>query len=313
MPDFSIDYELLNQVQTRMRELADTADSGGAKGALKELSSSTDDAKSVMGFSDLGTAMWGFSQRSSSRAKDAKDGLNKLADIFKSVSDNYFQVDAGMADSAGVMGTSLGLDEWKNNKAKWDAWDQDTKDWNAYLDKIGASGYFKEHPDADINDVCSADGAPGWCETYNNAKDVPSPPGPHPEGERPGDTPPTEKTITSDSGSTHVKVTLDDDNNVMTEESTVTIGKGADEQKYTSKTTYDTAPRPITPEGGKTFDARDYTTVTTGPDGSKTTSRYVIEDDGTGTQTVTDSDGKETKYTRSGPDKPWDKEGGDDD
>ncbi|MGW1836013.1 serine/arginine repetitive matrix protein 2 [Streptomyces sp. NPDC002067] len=300
MPDFSIDYELLNQVQTRMRQLADTADSGGAKGALKDLSESTGAAKSVMGFSDLGTAMWSFSQRSSQRAKDAKDGLNKLADIFESVSDNYFQVDAGMADSAGVMGASLGLDDWKHKKAAWDQWDEDTKAWNDYLDKIGASGYFKEHPDADINEVCSADGAPGWCDRYNNDKDVPSQPGDHPEGERPGDTPPTEKTITTESGSTHVKVTLDDDNNVMTEESTVTIGSGADEQKYTNKTTYDSSPQPITLKDGKTFDARDYTTVTTGPDGSETTSRYVINDDGSGTMTVT-TDDETTTYTRSSP------------
>ncbi|MEU3711024.1 hypothetical protein [Streptomyces catenulae] len=301
MPDFSIDYELLNQVQTRMRQLADTADSGGAKGALKTLTESTDDAKSVMGFSDLGAAMYAFSHRSASRAKDAKDGLNKLADIFESVSDNYFQVDAGMADSAGVMGASLGLDDWKHKKAAWDQWDEDTKAWNDYLKEIGASDYFKEHPGADINDVCSAvDGAPSWCERYNNDKDVPSQPGDHPEGERPDDTPPTEKTITTDSGSTHVKVTLDDDNNVMTEESTVTIGSGADEQKYINKTTYDSSPQPITLDNGKTFDARDYTTVTTGPDGSETTTRYVINDDGSGTMTVT-SDDETTTYTRSSP------------
>lgn len=301
MPDFAIDYALLEQVQKRMRDLAGTADSGGAQGALKELGdSSISEIKQVMGFSDVSGAMWNFAQRSSSRAKDAKDGLEKLAGIFESVADGYFQVDADMAGSAGVMGSSLGLDKWKQDKSDWERYDADTKTWNDFLKEIGADGYFKEHPDADINSVCSAEDAPGWCEAYNAHDDPPTAPGPPPDVPRPGDTPPTEYTIQTDAGSTHVKLTLDDDHNVMKEESTITAG----DQSYSSVTTYDTAPQPITTPDGKSFDARDYTMVTTYPDGSQVTSRYVIADDGSGTMTVTDSDGT-TEYTRSGPTEDW--------
>ncbi|GGT00228.1 MULTISPECIES: serine/arginine repetitive matrix protein 2 [Streptomyces] len=301
MPDFSIDYGALHIVQGKMRELADAADSGGATGTFKEVGeASSSERKALFGSSDLSYAFNLFYSYSTSRTKDAKDGLGQLADTFSGVADTFFNADAQLASAAGLMSQSLGLDDWRNQKEAYDAWQEDKTAWDAYLEKIGASEYFEQHPDANIGDVCRADGAPSFCEAWLADDDAPDDPGEPPA--EPADTPPTSYTYEDEQGKVSVEVELDDDYNVMKETATITTPDG---QSYTSVTTYDSAPRIITPDGGEPFDARDYTMVTTFGDGTKTTTEVVIEDDGSGTMTTTDADGKVTTVTRSGPDEEW--------
>ncbi|MFE0733193.1 serine/arginine repetitive matrix protein 2 [Streptomyces antibioticus] len=301
MPDFSIDYGALHIVQGQMRELADAADSGGATGVFKEVGeASSGDRKALFGSSGLSYAFNLFYSYSRSRTKDAKDGLGQLADTFSGVADTFFNADAQLASAAGLMSQSLGLDEWRNQKENYDHWAEDKAAWDAYLESIGASEYFAEHPDAQIGEVCRGDGQPSFCEAWIADDDAPDDPGEAPP--KPSDTPPTSYTYEDEHGKVTVEVELDDDYNVMKETSTITTPDG---QSYTSVTTYDSAPQIVTPENGDAFDARDYTMETTYADGSKTTTSVVIESDGSGTMTTTDADGKVTVSTRSGPDADW--------
>ncbi|MDH6554028.1 hypothetical protein M2160_008125 [Streptomyces sp. SAI-117] len=301
MPDFSIDYGALHNVQAQMRDLADAADSGGATGVFKEVGEATgSERKALFGSSDLSYAFNLFYTRSSSRTQQAKDGLTELADTFSGVADAFFNADAQLSSAAGLMSGSIGLDEWKNDKEAYESWQNDKAAWDAYLQDIGASDYFAEHPDADIGTVCNADDAPGWCETWINDDDAPTDPGAPPD--KPADDPPTSYTYEDEQGKVDVTVELDDDYNVMKETSTITTPDG---QSYTSVTTYDSAPQVIQPANGDSFDVRDYTMETTYADGSKTTTQVVIDEDGSGTMTTTDADGNTTVSTRPGPYDDW--------
>ncbi|MFE7978234.1 serine/arginine repetitive matrix protein 2 [Streptomyces shenzhenensis] len=301
MPDFSIDYSALHTVQQKMRDLADAADSGGATGAFKEAGEAgSSERKAMFGSSDLSYAFNLFYSHSTSRTKQAKDGLGQLADTFSGVADTFFNADAQLASAAGLMSQSLGLDDWRGQKEAYDSWQEDKTAWDAYLERIGASDYFDQHPDAQIGEVCRADGAPSFCETWINDNDAPDDPGPPPE--KPADNPPTSYHYEDEQGKVDVTVELDDDYNVMKETSTITTPDG---QSYTSVTTYHSAPEIVTPADGDKFDARDYTMETTYADGSKTTTEVVIAGDGSGTMTTTDQDGKVTVSTRSGPDEDW--------
>ncbi|MFI1728944.1 serine/arginine repetitive matrix protein 2 [Streptomyces acidicola] len=301
MPDFSIDYGALHDVQRQMRELADAADSGGATGVFKDVGeASSSERKTLFGSSDLSYAFNLFYSRSSSRTKQAKDGLKELADTFSGVADTFFNADAQLSSAAGLMSGSIGLDEWKSDKEAYDSWQEDKTAWDAYLEEIGAADYFEQNPDAEIGTVCKADDAPGWCETWINDDDAPDDPGDPPE--KPSEKPPTEYTYEDEQGKVQVSVELDDDYNVMKETSTITTPDG---QSYTSVTTYDSEPQIIEPENGDSYDARDYTMETTYADGSKTTTEVVINDDGSGTMTTTDGDGNKTVSTRSGPEEDW--------
>ncbi|WP_445527961.1 serine/arginine repetitive matrix protein 2 [Streptomyces cyslabdanicus] len=306
MADFSIDYSALQTVQQQMRALADDADSGGATGAFKEMGEATaSERRSALGSADLSSAFNLFYTRSSSRTNQAKDGLQQLADTFKGVSDTFFQADAQLASSGGLMGSKLGLDDWKSQKAAYDRWVSDDKAWHDYLEKIGASDYFDQHPDARIGDVCGADNPPGFCDAWQNDLDdkqvtVPDDPGtPPPE---PTDDPPTSYTYEDDKGKVDVRLELDDHYDVMKETSVITTPNG---QSYTSVTTYDSAPHHVDLGDDKRIDVRDYTMETTYADGSKSTAKVVNDDDGSGTMTMTDSEGNVTVSTRSGPDADW--------
>ncbi|MER5948624.1 serine/arginine repetitive matrix protein 2 [Streptomyces sp. NPDC001904] len=312
MADFSIDYSLLQQVQQKMHSLADQADSGGATGAFKDLGeAAASDRRGTLGHAGLSTAFNLFYRRSSSRTKDAKDGLNQLADMFASVANTFFDADAQLAGSAGLMGQSIGLSDWRNEKAAHDEWVQEKSEWDAYLEKIGADDYFAEHPDDSIRMVCTGPDAPGFCAAWkadDAAGTAPINPGEEPP--KPSETPPTSYSYEDSKGKVDVTVELDDDNNVMKETQKITSTDG---QSYTSTTVYDSAPKMVGPEGDQ-FDARDYTITTDYADGSTTTTKVVIDDDGSGTMTETDDDGNTTVSTRSGPDADWvEEDGGDDD
>lgn len=307
MADFSIDYSALHTVSDKMHTLADTASSGGGTGVFKEMGEAGSSAnRDTFGSANLSRAFDVFYRYSSSRTQDAEEGLNELADTFESVADTFFDADAELASSAGLMGTSMGLDEWKDQKETYEQWESDKATWDAYLEEIGASEYFEEHPDAEIGEVCSADGAPDWCDTWLEDDDAPDDPGEAPE--KPSDEPPTTYSYEDESGKVDVTLELDEDYNVMKETSTITTASG---QSYTSVTEYQTAPQEITLENGETFDARDYTMTTTYADGSESVTTVVINEDGSGTMTTDDGE-ETTAYTRSAPDADWVETEGDD-
>ncbi|MFF0220150.1 serine/arginine repetitive matrix protein 2 [Streptomyces vinaceus] len=299
-PDFAIDYGLLNTVQSKLRDMANQANGGSGSGSYHDLGEAlASERRRVLGTYDMSAEFNYFFTTSKKRQGQAKDGLNRLADLFKGVSDAWFEADSQLASGAGLMAKSLGLDEWKSQKAAYDKWLSDKAAWEAYLKEIGASEYFRDHPDASISAVCSADGAPGWCDTWRSNDHAPLQPGPPPV--KPPDTPPTHYHQETSTGSVDVTIELDKDNNIIKETSTVT----ANGQTYTSVTEYKSGPQMVTPPGGgKPFDARDYTVTTTGADGSTSVSTVVINDDGSGTMKVT-SGTEVTEYTRSGPGTEW--------
>ncbi|MFJ3927456.1 serine/arginine repetitive matrix protein 2 [Streptomyces sp. NPDC090022] len=299
-PDFAIDYGLLNKVQSKLRDMANQADSGSGSGSYRDMGEAlASERRRVLGTYDMSAEFNYFYTTSKNRQGQAKDGLNKLADLFKGVSNAWFEADSQLAAGAGLMTRSLGLEEWKDRKKNYDKWLSDRATWEAYLKKIGASEYFRDHPDANIHTVCSADGAPGWCKAWRDDKDPPRPPGPQPP--KPSDTPPLHYRQETSSGSIDVKLEVDKDNNIIKETSTVT----AHGQTYTSTTEYKGAPEMVTPPGGgKPFDARDYTITTKGADGTTSVSSVVINTDGSGTMKVTEGD-KVTEYTRAGATAPW--------
>ncbi|WP_165990131.1 serine/arginine repetitive matrix protein 2 [Streptomyces sp. YIM 98790] len=302
MPDFSIDYTALHTAQEKMRSLADTAEDGGATGEFKALGdATTGEARAVLGDAGLANAFHSFFRYSRMRTKEAEDGLRELAEVFGSVSNVFFDADAQLSSSAGLMGSSIGLKDWLDQRKAWDAWQTSMAEWNAYLEEIGAKEYFDAHPDADIGEVCRADGAPEWCRTWEEDDDAPYQPGEPPP--RPADDPPTEYVHTDENGTTRVTLELDDDYNVMREVSEITT---ADGQTFRSETVYGTPPQIVTPENGEPFDARDYTMTTTYADGTESVTTVVINEDGSGTMTEKSGD-ETTVYTRSGPGAEWQK------
>ncbi|MEV7520378.1 serine/arginine repetitive matrix protein 2 [Streptomyces sp. NPDC091371] len=298
--DFAIDYGLLNKVQTKLRDMADEANTGSGSGSYHDTGEAlASERRRILGTYDMSAEFNYFYTTSKKRQGQAKEGLNKLADLFKGVSNAWFAADSQIAAGAGLMTKSLGLEEWKDKKKAYDQWVSDRDKWEAYLKKIGASEYFRDHPGASISDVCSADGAPGWCQAWRDDKDPPKPPGPQPP--KPSDTPPLHYRQETSSGSIDVKLEVDKDNNIIKETSTVT----AHGQTYTTTTEYKGAPEMVTPPGGgKPFDARDYTITTTGADGSTSVSTVVINTDGSGTMKVVEGT-ETTEYTRAGPTAQW--------
>ncbi|MDX2702881.1 hypothetical protein PV350_08440 [Streptomyces sp. PA03-6a] len=95
----------------------------------------------------------------------------------------------------------------------------------------------------------------------------------------PGDTPPDFHVDTPNGGSIDSHVEVDKDGNVTKEVTTVKY----DGNTYTSTTTYN---------------GPSYTTETTYPDGSTAHTVANINGDGSGSMTVTGSDGSHTEYTR---------------
>jgi hypothetical protein len=302
MPDFSIDYSVLHDVETRMHKLAEEAGSGGAGGVFRELGEGdSGDRRAVLGNAGLSTAFATFYRMSARRTGEAEDGLKELASVFKSVADTFFDADSQLASGAGVMGASIGLDQWRDQDAAYDAWAADRAEWDAYLEKIGAADYFEANPDASIGEVCSADDAPGWCQTWMDDNDAPSDPGEAPP--KPSEEPPTSYTYEDENGTIDVQLELNENHEVMKETSTITTTNG---QSYTSVTEYDSPPR-IVGIGEEEYDVRDYTMTTTFADGTVSTTTVVINDDGSGT--MTEVNGEETRVShRSGPEADWEPE-----
>ena len=301
MADFAIDYSNLYTVQAKLRALADKAGSGGATGAFKELGDAgSGERTACLGTSGLSLQFNYFYHHSVLRTQKAHDGLNKLADTFQAVSNIFFDADSQISGAAGLLGDSLGLSDWKNKKAAHDKWQADQDAWNAYLAKIGATGYFHDHPDDTLRTACHAADAPAWCAAWINDANPPVKPGDEPP--KPGD-PPTSYHHQDEHGSIDAEVTVDKDGNVMTEHSKITNPQG---QTFESTTTYDGPPNIVRPGGdAKPYDTRGYTIVTKYGDGTTSTSTVTVNHDGSGSMTVVSGTDAPQQYTRSGPDAKW--------
>ncbi|WP_052847687.1 hypothetical protein [Streptomyces avicenniae] len=302
MPDLSMDYSQLYAVQQRLHDLAERAGTGGATGLFAEMGAAGQaDNRAILGNSTLAARFDYFYRVSKRRTDQAKDGLESLGDTFEGVANLFFQSDAQIAAGSGVMGGSIGLNEWREQRAAYDRWVEDSAAWDAYLDEIGAADYFDANPDAQIGEVCSAADAPGWCETWFADEEAPPEPGPAPP--KPSDDPPTSLHYEDGGGSVDVELTLDENNEVLKETSTITTPEG---QTFTTVREYSGPPEMVDPPGdADPYDVRDWTVTTTAPDGSTTVERVVIEQDGSGTMTIT-SDDEVTEYTRPGPGAEWD-------
>ncbi|MFI6582956.1 serine/arginine repetitive matrix protein 2 [Embleya sp. NPDC050493] len=309
MADFAVDYTNLHTIQSKLRDLARQADSG-TSGAFRELGEAgAGERKACLGTAGLSYAFNNFYHHSKSRTGKAKEGLTQLADTIKSVSDVFFDADAQISGAAGLVTTVLGIDQWRNTKATHDKWLADKAKWDAYLAGIGATDYFRDHPDKNsIRSVCHDPEAPAWCVSWMARGDKEVPPKPGEEPPKPPDKPPTSHHYQDKNGSIDVSVELDKDNNVIKETSKITNPQGL---TYESTVTYKGPPEWVDlPDGDDKdkepdrFDARDYTITTTYGDGSKGTSEYTINKDGSGTMISTAGE-KTEHYIRDGPRAKW--------
>ncbi|WP_439678939.1 serine/arginine repetitive matrix protein 2 [Embleya sp. MST-111070] len=308
MADFAIDYTNLHEINTKLRELAKQADSGTG-GAFRELGEAgAAERRAALGTSGLSTSFNSFYHHSKSRTAKAKEGLNKLADSFKAVSDLFFDQDSRISGSAGLITTGLGIDQWRNAKAAHDKWLADKTKWDDYLASIGATEYFRDHPNETIRHACHDPEAPAWCAAWIAKGEDSAPPKPGDEPPKPSDKPPTSHHYEDEHGKIDVSVELDKDNNIVKETSKITNPQG---QTYETTTTYKGPPEWVddVPGAGKDgkpgrIDVRDYSITTTLSDGTKSTSDFTINKDGSGT--MISHSGKTTEhYIRDGPKSEW--------
>lgn len=255
MPDFSIDYSVLHEAKKDLYDLADRIAPTLKTSDFATLGKGDfQDAKEIFGNDAVAGAFRSLYRLSKSPMEHAVDRLKRLGDLFETVSNAYFDADSQIAEGMGVMGAEMGLDEWRKDKAAWD--------------------YRNEHADLCVP---GKDGElPGFCSATD--------PGP----------PPVDQVIKTGNGEVHTHLTLDADNNVIKEETTVTSGG----QTYTSTTTYT--------DGGKSW-----RTETTFGDGSTSVAEtHITEEDGGGTMTITDPEGTKTEYKRDSRGEKWEQIGG---
>lgn len=267
--DFALDYGTLHEARKDLHDLANRIGPTLKSSVFSELGDGTkSDAEAKFGNSDLTSAFRTFYRLASGPMKDAEDRLKQLGDTFGGVADGFFNTDAEISQGLGVMGGRLGLDEWRRKKAAWD--------------------YYNQNKDKCVPDENGK--MPDFCYATD-----------------PGD-PPTSFTVTADDGGkVQTQLTLDKNNNVTKEVTTVTHNG----QTYTSVTTYSEDGKSHTTEttyadGTKTTskttygENRDsYTTETTDADGKKSTTVVDVKEDGSGTMTITDADGTKTEYRRN--------------
>ena len=281
MVDFAINYEVLHSSKKELHSLSERTGSKLKNDAFDGLTEPGGETDDVFGDYSLSSAFVSLYDRAKGPLEKAEKDLRKLGDLFGSVADAFFHMDAQIADGVGFRGSDVGIDEWKRKYEEWldhDAWQEKKDLWDE----------FQKNKDS-----CTPGDPDG--PAYCHATD----PGPEPEDPGP---PPTSHTIETDDGSTiKTEITLDDDNNVKTETTTITTSGG---QEYESVTTFD----------DDTGDS--YTTETTYADGSTATAEVDIKRDDDGnigegsTMTVTDGDGNETEFVPDGHNG-WEKVGGD--
>jgi len=262
-----IDYNILNDAKKNLHELAgdikpmldhglfpslasDYVKSkfsmGGAYGGIGV---GLDVGESVLGSGDVEAAVARLHENAKGTLGRAYDGLIELGNSFGSVGEAFLSFDSGIAQGMGITGTNLGLSNYFRDKATWD--------------------YYQAHEDECVRPVGDDKvpdpnwTAPDFCHATN-----------------PGD-PPLDQVITTDRGSVHTHLTLDEHNNVVKEESTVTY----DGKTYTSVTNYSN-------------DGRTIVTDSTYPDNSTVHNETNLNPDGSGTMYTRGSDGSWSNYTR---------------
>lgn len=227
-----------------------------------------DGATSLLGSADVAYAVGNLHDEAKGTLGRAHDGLVDLANSFGSVGEAFLQFDSELAQGLGVMGHNLGLDNWRREKSEWDYYQ-------------GHKDECKPGPDGKL---------PGFCGATD-----------------PG-APPLDQVIKTDRGEIHTHLTVDDHNNVVREDSTVTY----DGKTYKSVTDYSN-------------DHNTIVTTTTYPDGSTVHNETYLKPDGSGDMYTRNSDGSWSNWTRgpkdgqgnqpdwtwsSGSDNPNDKSGG---
>lgn len=274
MPDFAIDYGLLHEAKKDLTDLADRIGPKLKNTAFAEVGNiEYGDADSVFGNEELAGSFRSLYRMAKRPMSKAEDDLRELGGIFGAVADAYFNVDAQISNGMGMMGAGMKLDEWKHNKELWD--------------------YKQSHLSE-----CNTPGHDGKLPAFCSATD----PGP----------PPTDYTVQTPNGSVTTHLTLDENNNVIKEETTVVAG----DQRYTSTTTYSADHKTQTTDttfaDGST--SHSVTTIgehgssvtdTTSSDGSSTHTDVKLNEGGGGTMVVTGSDGTRTEYSRPDRYAPW--------
>ncbi|MFI5710651.1 hypothetical protein [Kribbella sp. NPDC051620] len=280
MPDkLKMNYNLLNDAKRDLHQLADELIPSMDNEVFQNLGDGTDD--SILGSSDISYAVYTLHSNASYTMGKAKDGLTKLGDSFGSVGEAFLQFDAEIAQGMNATNSSLALSNWQRNKDQWD------------------------HKQSHLSE-CTGDNQPDFCSATD--------PGPAP----------LDQTIVTDRGNIHTHLTLDDKGNVIKEETTVTY----DGKTYTSTTTYgDNRNHIVTdstyPDGSTVHNDTQIhvdgdgkpngshsSSSSTDTDGKVDTTTTDLNKDGSGTQTVTNSDGTKHVYTRTpddwrGTSQPW--------
>ena len=267
MPDkLKMNYNLLNDAKRDLHQLADDLIPSMDDAVFQNLGDGTDD--SVLGSSDISSAVYTLHSNASYTMGKAKDGLTKLGDSFGSVGEAFLQFDAEIAQGMNATNSNLALSNYQRDKAQWD--------------------YYQAH-----KDQCTGDNQPDFC----SAKD----PGAGPPLDQTivtdrgnihthltlddkGNVIKEETTVLYD-GKTYSSVTTygDDRHHIVTDS---TYPDGSTVHNDTNLQT----------DGGS-----HSVSTSTDTDGKKDVTDTSTKSDGSGTQTVTNSDGTKHVYTR-GPD-----------
>ncbi|TDC68807.1 hypothetical protein [Streptomyces hainanensis] len=242
MPDFLMDYEELYAMQRGMHSLADQAGDGGGSGKFAELGNRTaSENTAVFGSSYLSSQFSVFFRMSKQRTEKATEKLRQFGDTFEGVAQALFQQDSEIAAGAAAASAKSEFNRWLDEKERHENWVEATEEWNEYLESIGASDYFEEHPDAVMGEVCAEDDRPDFCEQWENDLDenkAPQQPSPD-EPPVPDENPPSRMKFTNADGSTtEVTLSYNEDFEITSETSTTTLPDG-EEITQTTDYTYD--------------------------------------------------------------------------
>jgi hypothetical protein len=208
LADFALDYGILHSARQDLHDLADRIGPTLKDSVYAQLGRGDyGNAEDIFGNSELTASFRSLYRLSKDPMNRAEKNLRQLGDIFGSVADAYFDVDAQIADGMGVMGTEMGLDSWRSKKSAWD--------------------YRQAHAGECVPDANGK--MPDFCQAAD-----------------PG-APPVDQTIQTGDGTVHTHLTLDGNNNVIKEETTVThngqtygsVTTYADDHRsYVTDTTY---------------------------------------------------------------------------
>jgi hypothetical protein len=232
---------------------------------FQSLGDGTDD--SILGSSEISSAVYTLHSNASYTMGKAKDGLTKLGDSFGSVGEAFLQFDAEIAQGMNATNSNLALSNYQRNKSQWD--------------------YKQAHLDQ-----CTGDKQPEFCSATD--------PGQAPLDQTivtdrgnihthltlddKGNVIKEETTVTYD-GKTYSSVTTygDDRHHIVTDSS---YPDGSTVHNDTNL---------------QTDGSSHSVSTSTDTDGKKDITDTSTKADGSGTQTVTNSDGTKHEFTR-GPD-----------